>query len=316
MLRSWLLSPSSEEVTINGRLDVVDEFISNQEMRSAVRKLLHLYGNVDGVLSTLVKIQSESSVRSSVRLVKSYLQLQRNCELMPQFYQVLSKCTSELTRVIASICHQKEWDDLHSLLGQFFDSDFNVSMNGLSKHQLCLCLKTGIDASLDVNRSVYFQAIEDTIALIKTYQQQYSFELKMVNNASRGYHLIVSSKNRAFLSDDFFNLGKERSAQIAVSTQDLMSLNRKCAECQAAVFQIVNELLNQIADHLRKYIAVICKGNDALSLLDVLSSFAVVATEAKMTWTRPKFNSGNMIALKQSWRQPCFYFTTRPSRLL
>ena len=172
MLRSWLLSPSSEEVTINGRLDVVDEFISNQEMRSAVRKLLHLYGNVDGVLSTLVKIQSESSVRSSVRLVKSYLQLQRNCELMPQFYQVLSKCTSELTRVIASICHQKEWDDLHSLLGQFFDSDFNVSMNGLSKHQLCLCLKTGIDASLDVNRSVYFQAIEDTIALIKTYQQQ------------------------------------------------------------------------------------------------------------------------------------------------
>ena len=43
---------------------------------------------------------------------------------MPQFYQVLSKCTSELTRVIASICRQKEWNDLHSLLGQFFDSDF------------------------------------------------------------------------------------------------------------------------------------------------------------------------------------------------
>ena len=45
-------------------------------------------------------------------------------------------------------------------------------MNGVSKHQLCLCLKAGIDASLDVNRSVYLQAVEDTVLLIKEYQQQ------------------------------------------------------------------------------------------------------------------------------------------------
>lgn len=47
-------------------------------------------------------------------------------------------------------------------------------MSSASKHQLCLCLKPGIDASLDVNRSVYLQAVEDTSQLIQEYQQQCS----------------------------------------------------------------------------------------------------------------------------------------------
>lgn len=51
-------------------------------MRESERKLLQLYGNVDSVLSNLVNKNSESSVRASVRLVKSYLQLIRNCELV------------------------------------------------------------------------------------------------------------------------------------------------------------------------------------------------------------------------------------------
>ena len=49
-------------------------------MRESERKLLQLYGNVDSVLSNLVNKNSESSVRASVRLVKSYLQLMRNCD--------------------------------------------------------------------------------------------------------------------------------------------------------------------------------------------------------------------------------------------
>ena len=51
-------------------------------MRESERKLLQLYGNVDSVLSNLVNKNSESSVRASVRLVKSYLQLIRKCELV------------------------------------------------------------------------------------------------------------------------------------------------------------------------------------------------------------------------------------------
>ena len=59
--------------------------------RENERKLLQLYGNVDGVLSNLVNKSSESSVRASVRLVKSYLQLIRNCELVVEGLQSMRR---------------------------------------------------------------------------------------------------------------------------------------------------------------------------------------------------------------------------------
>ena len=139
---------------------------------------------------------------------------------MPQFYQVLSKCTSELTRVIASICHQKEWDDLHSLLGQFFDSDFKyVEYLATDK---CVDERSfqasAVSVCKDWNRckswcksiclfSSYWgynsfdKDLSTTMWIHSSVLILDSFELKMVNNASRGYHLIVSSKNRAFLSE-------------------------------------------------------------------------------------------------------------------
>ena len=37
------------------------------------------------------------------------------------------------------------------------------------------------------------------------------------------------------------------------------------------------------------------QGNDALSLLDILSSFAVLVSQSSMPWSRPKFNTGNVL---------------------
>ena len=97
-------------------------------------KLLQLYGNVDGVLSNLVNKSSESSVRASIRLVKSYLQLLRNCELvclklpseakMSQLSGNLRDCSSDVVRAIGRICDRREWSELHALLSQFFDPNF------------------------------------------------------------------------------------------------------------------------------------------------------------------------------------------------
>lgn len=140
---------------------------------------------------------------------------------MSQLGEGLSDCSSEVARAIGRICERREWSDLHTLLSQYFDSNFkfglrrrvkeSFSMNGASKHQLCLCLKAGIDASLDVNRSVYLQAVDDTVQLIQEYQQQCrdgregsnadTFDLKMMNTVSRGYYLVVASKNRGLLSE-------------------------------------------------------------------------------------------------------------------
>lgn len=73
-----------------------------------------------------------------------------------------------------------DWISIRSILWYFsfivlFLSLFitsRASTKNTQKHQLCLSIRTGIDAALDVNRMVYLQTITDTEELIQQYQQQ------------------------------------------------------------------------------------------------------------------------------------------------
>ena len=87
-----------------------------------------------------------------------------------------------------------------------------------------------------MNRSVYLQAMEDTQALAEQYVHEAPCEIRVTSSISRGFYLLVSAKNRSYLSvgvgdhysdSSFVELGKERGGQYAISTPDLLSLNRK-----------------------------------------------------------------------------------------
>ena len=72
---------------------------------------------------------------------------------------------------------------------------------GTQKHQLYLCLRAGLSAALDVGRSVYLQALDDTRQLAEQVAQEAPCELRVACNASRGYYLLVSSKERPQLPE-------------------------------------------------------------------------------------------------------------------
>ena len=75
------------------------------------------------------------------------------------------------------------------------------ALGGTQKHQLCLCLRAGLSAALDVGRSVYLQALDDTHQLAEQVAQEAPCELRIACNASRGYYLLVSSKDRSQLPE-------------------------------------------------------------------------------------------------------------------
>lgn len=51
---------------------------------------------------------------------------------------------------------------------------------------------------------------------------------------------------------------------------------------------------------------------EAIALLDVLHSFAVVVSTSPNTWSRPRFNNHNMFVLKKSWRMVSIQMIPRP----
>ena len=91
---------------------------------------------------------------------------------------------SSLIHSLYHVFNQEEWNEIEYLLDQYFDTSLSLyyfyyyikpsrtSTKNSQKHQLCLSIRTGIDAALDVNRMVYLQTLTDTEELIQQYQQQ------------------------------------------------------------------------------------------------------------------------------------------------
>lgn len=91
---------------------------------------------------------------------------------------------SSLIHSLYHVFNQEEWNEIEYLLDQYFDTSLSLyyfcyyikpsrtSTKNSQKHQLCLSIRTGIDAALDVNRMVYLQTLTDTEELLQQYQQQ------------------------------------------------------------------------------------------------------------------------------------------------
>ena len=91
---------------------------------------------------------------------------------------------SFLIHSLYHVFNQEEWNEIEYLLDQYFDTSLSLyyfyyyikpsrtSTKNSQKHQLCLSIRTGIDAALDVNRMVYLQTLTDTEELLQQYQQQ------------------------------------------------------------------------------------------------------------------------------------------------
>ena len=91
---------------------------------------------------------------------------------------------SSLIHSLYHVFNQEEWNEIEYLLDQYFDISLSLyyfyyyikpsrtSTKNSQKHQLCLSIRTGIDAALDVNRMVYLQTLTDTEELLQQYQQQ------------------------------------------------------------------------------------------------------------------------------------------------
>ena len=91
---------------------------------------------------------------------------------------------SSLIHSLYHVFNQEEWNEIEYLLDQHFDTSLSLyyfyyyikpsrtSTKNSQKHQLCLSIRAGIDAALDVNRMVYLQTLTDTEELLQQYQQQ------------------------------------------------------------------------------------------------------------------------------------------------
>jgi DNA mismatch repair protein MSH4 len=188
--------------------------------------------------------------------------------------------------------------------------------------QRCFAVNPSVDPLLDVARQTYADVTSDIHDTANKYQQVYpSFNIRLVHNSKRGYHLMMKTSEE--VNTQAFILVSTKGGSIFFSTEELESLNQKCNEavrhltnrilnCRSfftqhhhrivqvnEIYILTGRVLEELVAKLRPYIGILNSLADSLSLLDLLQSFASMVTLSNGTLTRPQFNSAGAIAIEK-----------------
>eukprot|EP00753_Platysulcus_tardus_P020846 PLAT8434.1.p1 GENE.PLAT8434.1~~PLAT8434.1.p1 ORF type:complete len:508 (+),score=190.01 PLAT8434.1:135-1526(+) len=164
------------------------------------------------------------------------------------------------------------------------------------RQQECFAVRPGIDGLLDVARTTYLACIEEIHALAQRYGEEYKIPgLRVRYTASRGYHLTVPRSVRA-LPEEFCQAVRGRK-HIAVSTQDLISLNDRSVEALTEIYVMTISVLQSLQERLRAHLPALHALVDGVALLDMLLSFANVVT-LNAGWVRPRLTHAGPTVIK------------------
>lgn len=225
LLRSNILRPSTDKVTINTRLDLVEDLLSNNRVFSELVALLTAFPDLDKMLNGLVTVPKNITPKTARVGIDTLIFLKETLKLSPKVVDVITSmkklATSDnsstvmnpLLVAIAQNLRDPELSKIEALIMDMIteSTTYQKSAHAM-RHQECFALKNGIHGLLDVARKTFLQTVEDIYAvrlshfvfnshfmssyciylqLGEHYSLEFGVPIKVNHNSSRGYYLLV-----------------------------------------------------------------------------------------------------------------------------
>ncbi|BGP16624.1 MutS protein msh4 [Rhodosporidiobolus nylandii] len=229
LLRTNILSPLTDPIVIDTRLDTVEELVNSEERFRAVRKALEPLKSLDldkivsRVLSSTSSTKgfststgargfsrgslfpSSSSSDPSARIsqkLSHLLSLRLFLSTIPALRSAVERADSKLLRQIESILADDRLDEIKEEVGRNVNKDIWGSADGgegkkgraagasFSRQAKLFAIKAERKRLLDVARETYRENLSDQQELLEQLQQKHGLEtLQLVQTASSGFVL-------------------------------------------------------------------------------------------------------------------------------
>lgn len=178
LLRSNILRPSTDIITINTRLDLVEDFIKNNRVFSEVVGLLSSFPDLDKMLSGLVAIPKNITLKTARIGIDTLIYLKQSLKLAPNLAAAIKNLKSAsdsegvssamnplLIAMVDNFIDPEFAKVEESIMSMLLESTtYNKSSHAM-RHQECFAIKNGIHGLLDVARKTFLQTVEDIYAV-------------------------------------------------------------------------------------------------------------------------------------------------------
>ena len=280
LLKRWIVFPLKDVQPINERLNVVEYFFKEPDIKDEIEQQLMLIGDVERIISKVAVGRITPREMIQLRVALSAMEpIQHICSsseepVLRRIGEQLNPCSSIKDRIAREIC-----PDAPSL----------INRGGI--------IARGVNAELDELRELAYSGKDYLIHIQQRESERTGIpSLKISFNNVFGYYIEVRNTHKDKVPPEWIRKQTLVNAERYI-TQELKEYEEKILGAEEKILSLESKLFNDLVLALNDYIPAIQHNANLIARLDCLLSFAITAKENH--YIRPNINDGDEIDIKE-----------------
>ncbi|MHA1719164.1 MAG: DNA mismatch repair protein MutS [Promethearchaeota archaeon] len=284
LLKTWIVQPLIIKKEIERRLDIVDFFIRNYELRSDLRNFLGQMGDLSRLIS---RINYSSTVNA-----RNLLQIKRCLEIIKGIRDIFASVTDSL--IVPLLSELEDFQEIIDMIQRSIHEQppVTITEGGI--------IKDGYNSQVDEYREILNNGKNWILKFEEEEKRKLNIStgLKISYNRVLGYFIQITNNALKSISvpSDYIQRQTIKNG-VRYETKRLKEMETKILSADENVTDLEYEIFQKIRKEVQKYTVPIQKNAEIISQLDVLSNFAEIAN--LNNYSKPKIDNNKRIIIKQ-----------------
>lgn len=293
LLRKWLVLPLKDKSPIEERLQTVEHFLKHEEMLETLTLHLKQIGDLERLISKVAV--RRINPREMIQLKKSLSHIAPIKEILQKAWSIGQTVTEASSPALSPL--RKYADQLNAcefllekIETELRDDPPTVTNQGGM-------IKAGIDAELDRLQELAFSGKDYLIQVQNREIERTGISsLKIAYNKVFGYYLEVTNSHKNRVPSDWIRKQTLVNAERYI-TPELKEYEDKILSAEEKLFVIEQRIFNDLVMTANDYVTAVQQNARIVSVLDALSSFAVIAK--KNNYHKPVITDDKGLKIKE-----------------
>ena len=280
LLRRWLNDPLIDVNEINKRLGAVEELKNNMMLRGEVIENLKKVYDIERLAGKMA--YGNGTPRDMITLKNSLSKL-------PEIRQVLQDVNSEYLKEIYE--NIDELQDMYELIEKSIVDDPPMTTKDGGY------IKIGYDKNIDTLKHATTDGKSWLMKLEADEKEKTGIKsLKVGFNKVFGYYIEVTNLYKDMVPDTYIRKQTLTNGERYI-TEELKNMENQILGAEEKVVNLELEAFRNIREEIARNVKRMQRTAEAISSLDVLTSFATVAEE--MNYCKPSINKDGVLDIKE-----------------
>ncbi|OQO09044.1 hypothetical protein B0A48_05935 [Cryoendolithus antarcticus] len=290
LLRSNILQPLTDHDTLGTRYDALEELSTKEEMFFAVRQALKPFLDVDRILTQLILVPAQPSLRDTEQAVNNVIMLKQFTSLIRPVFEALIGSRSSMLLEVRNLCSSENVDPVQNLVNEVINEDTAYASQPLDlRNQRTYTVRSGVNGLLDVARQTYKEAMTDALQHISDLSEEHDLPLQTKFDNTRQFYLRLHAEDLAQrnLPAIFINVYRKKD-NVEFQTLDLLKHNQKISDAHTEVILMSDKAVQELILAVREHMGSLFKICEGIAMLDMIASFAQLVTS--QDYVRPQLS--------------------------